>query len=271
MLPLKASFPNKTLDIFMFVNRESELDQTFNDVLSALQPVAVRTYDMFTYLMEAPKVADECFCSDGSARSDRSAAKAGHFSFYGAMFWGVYRCFGMVFDHERVRLLRGWSPISTTNSTAADSEGGAVSSTSHLYKWIVRARPDLLFTPLQYVHLRRVTHTQDVNPLTDALVWFRRAHVSDIFALVTRAAADSYRSVWDELWGGCLTLPSGSERSSMCSRLIQVRQNAHTQLLYQKPVSPESSLKRFSWPKPSRLVRKMGLSVSLHPTSAGSM
>ena len=223
MLPLKSSFPNGALDIFMFVTRGSESDQNFQEALRALQPVAVRTYDLSSYLMEAPKAADECFCSDGRTHVDRQT-RAGHFSFYGVMFWGIYRCFGMVLDHERARWLREWSERSpSSNGTAADPDGDGVPSTSHQYKWIVRSRPDLLFTPLQYGHLRRVTHQQDVDPLTDALVWFRRAHVSDIFALVTRAAADSYRSVWDELWGGCVTLPSGPERSAMCTRLIQVR------------------------------------------------
>ena len=225
IVPLRKSFKDGLLDIFMFVSRSGESDETFQNVVRALQPVSVRKYDRGAFASEAPGSSSQCFCKPATATNESTPLdqreELRHFSWHGVQFWALHKCVGLLLEHERVRRLSTWS-------SALHSEDAAY----YLYRWIVRARPDLSFThPKLPFHLARIQRTRDMDPLQDRTVWYRRGHVSDSFALMTRAALSSYSTIWDEFLGGCETLPTENERQEICSKAVQVREAMGTECL----------------------------------------
>jgi hypothetical protein len=54
--------------------------------------------------------------------------------------------------------------------------------------------------------VRKWTGETLATAATQGHVWFRKGGGSDCFAVMTRAALDGYRTIWDEFKGGCSSL-----------------------------------------------------------------
>lgn len=136
----------------------------------------------------------------------------------GVQFWGIARCFALVEAHEERR--RRWLEAVRSQTRHAPEDGAAPSA--HLYRWVLRARPDMTFTAQHKGVIRSIVHAHSSTAHLKARVWLRRAHASDVLALVTRAAAPGYFSVWQELLGGCATLEprSAEDRRDVCRRTV---------------------------------------------------
>ena len=223
MLGLHHSFPpQRMLDVFLFISG-SGLSASVRAAMAALRPVAVRTYSETDFRAAAPTRRSECFCnpSPADAAGRKLPNETMHFSYHGVQLWGVASCFGLVTAHERKRRL---SLAQREGSTHTDVR-------AHLYRWVLRARPDLIFVPELIDAIRRKVSGFAGDPLTERHVWFRAGHVSDAVALVTRAAAPAYFSAWEELLGGCATLPPAAERQRSCRKRIQVNEEYGTECL----------------------------------------
>ena len=114
----------------------------------------------------------------GSTKEEDAACC--HFSYHGPQFWGIGQCLQMVKEYEQEHSIQ--------------------------YRWVARVRPDTQFSERQYAAVRRYTGETLDTAVTKGRIWFRSGGGSDCFALMTRAALDSYRTVWDEFMGGCSTI-----------------------------------------------------------------
>ena len=65
---------------------------------------------------------------------------------------------------------------------------------------MARVRPDTSITSKQYGAVaKKVTAATLDTALTAGRVWFRSGGGSDCFAVMTRAALDGYRTIWEEV------------------------------------------------------------------------
>ena len=103
-----------------------------------------------------------------------------HFSYHGPQFWGIGVCLAMVKQYEQQQGFR--------------------------YKWAARVRPDTLIGNRQYAAVTKAAAATAATAHTQGAVWFRKGGGSDCFAVMTRAALDGYRTIWDEFAGGCGSL-----------------------------------------------------------------
>ena len=87
---------------------------------------------------------------------------------------------------------------------------------------MARVRPDTSITSKQYGAVaKKVTAATLDTALTEGRVWFRSGGGSDCFAVMTRAALDGYRTIWEEV-----SLPKPALLLSPClrdSRLVTRR------------------------------------------------
>ena len=75
-----------------------------------------------------------------------------------------------------------------------------VSAQSITYRWVARVRPDTSITSKQYGAVaKKVTAATLDTARTEGRVWFRSGGGSDCFAVMTRAALDGYRTIWEEV------------------------------------------------------------------------
>lgn len=156
--------------------------QAFSVAFSALQPVYVRYYNDNSFNAESgrPEKPTQCYRKPMQGSRKEEDAACCHFSYHGPQFWGIGQCLQMVKEYEQEHSIQ--------------------------YRWVARVRPDTQFSERQYAAVRRYTGETLDTAVTKGRIWFRSGGGSDCFALMTRAALDSYRTVWDEFMGGCSTI-----------------------------------------------------------------
>ena len=207
LLQLRKKLRNG-LDVFMFVRAMAGgWNEAEAGAITAVSPMSIRTYTDADFRAAAPSLPTPCFCAyENKTEQNRSSSDlmsaATHFSYNGVQFWAIHRCFNMMRRHESVRML-------------------AAGSLEARYKWVMRARPDVIFQEPQLRNIPQVTgRGERYEPVAHA--WYRRQHVSDVFALLSRAAADAYGEIWYEFLGGCSSLPPLEERARRCHQDIWV-------------------------------------------------
>jgi len=167
LAPLRAAFGGA--DVFLYVSRSKDdvKANALDAALAAVAPVAVEYYDQDAYEAEAPR--------PGPCHRNPAKDPLRHFSYHGAQFWGVGKCFDLIKAHER--------------------------KTGRRYAWAARLRPDQRHGDEEVAAVSSiVSATRDVEAKR---VWYRRKKQSDAFALMTRGALVAYASIWrDEFRDG---------------------------------------------------------------------
>lgn len=154
----------------------------FAEAFDTLQPVAVRYYNDTVFKRDSgrPETSNVCYQKPTNGSKKEEDAPCCHFSYHGPQFWGIGQCLQMVKDYEQLHGIQ--------------------------YRWVARVRPDTRFSGKQVAAVRRVTQETLHTATTNGRIWFRSNGGSDCFAVMTRAALDAYRTVWDEFMGGCETI-----------------------------------------------------------------
>lgn len=170
-------------DLFMFVGTDKRLvsqglfeseeamAEGFRQIQETLAPLSVETYDVD----DIPRPPHETWgevapCWTWNLRGKATRPPRNMWP----QFWGIQRCFQMVQAEERRR--------------------------GRLYDWVIRMRPDVIFSPLSHIESVRLSLPPVTQPpLQLREVWgqayYREILFCDHFQMVPRGAADVHFSV----------------------------------------------------------------------------
>jgi hypothetical protein len=171
-------------DVFLFLNLQDSgkggngrhEGEDIDTVVETLKPVAARYYNHDESLDWGSPIqqGSDCYRKDGTP-------SCCHYSWHGSIFWGVQKCWEMVKEYESENRFR--------------------------YDFFVRARPDIDFKRELWSSIQKVTSSYSGS---GKHAWLRKGTGSDVFALLSRDAADSYADTFKNTFldSSCLHLPS---------------------------------------------------------------
>lgn len=171
-------------DVFLFLNLQDSgrggnakhEGEDIDLVVETLKPVAARYYKHDESLNWGLHVQQGSDC-----QQKMGTPSCCHYSWHGSLFWGVQKCWEMVKEYESENRFR--------------------------YDFYIRARPDIHFRGELWSAIRKVTSTYSGF---GKHAWLRKGSGSDVFALLSRDAADSYADTFKNTFldSSCLHLPS---------------------------------------------------------------
>jgi hypothetical protein len=176
-------------DVFVFLNLKDSgkggnnihVGADIESILETLKPVSHHYYngsDIAAYEKTLEQGSD-CYHKKGTDPMS-------HFSWHSPQFWCIQKCWDMVKKYEIANIFR--------------------------YEWFVRARPDTNF-PFKLKFAIKTAILGASKSREKKHAWLRKGPASDAFALMTRAAADSYGNTFSNTFkrNSCVHLPSQSK------------------------------------------------------------
>lgn len=177
-------------DVFLFLNlqdsgkggnRNHKTDM--EPILTTLSPVSHQYYE------ESDIAAFESTMQAGSTCfQQKETAPCCHYSWHAPQFWAIQQCLGMVQKYESAQ---------------------SYPFLPFRYDYFVRARPDTAFNFQLMQAITAILPNSDSHGATKR-AWVKKGPGSDMFALLTRDAADSYGNTFNHTFTGdsCTRLPS---------------------------------------------------------------